>query len=57
MKKLAELKKRLGELKAEGKKILAAVEAAGDTWTDEQEERFSAIEEELDEINAYIETA
>lgn len=57
MKKLAELKKRLGELKAEGKKILAAVEGAGDTWTDEQEERFSAIEEEIETINADIETA
>ena len=54
MNKLAELKKRLSALKAEGAKIVESAEAAGGDFTEEQETRFQAIEGEIEEINANI---
>lgn len=53
----AELKKRLAALKAEGKKICDAAEAAGGEFTAEQEDRFKAIEDEIRELDGKIEAA
>lgn len=57
MKNLAELKKRLGELQAEGNTIVQAVEAAGDEWTDEQETQFAVIEADIATVKTDIENA
>lgn len=54
MKTLAELKKRLAELKAEGNTIVKAAEAAGGEFTAEQDEQFAAIEDEIEAVNADI---
>jgi len=57
MKTLAELKKRLDELKAQGGDIVKAAEAAGGDFTEEQETQFAAIEEEIVQVKADIEKA
>lgn len=54
---LAELKKRLAALQAEGNTLLDAVEAADGEWTDEQETRFAEIETESSDLKAKIEKA
>ncbi|TMV07311.1 phage major capsid protein [Arenibacterium halophilum] len=55
MKTLAELKKRLAALKAEGRGIVEAAEVSEDAVLSEaQEERFAAIEEEIAQVQAQI---
>lgn len=53
-KKLADLKKQLNALKAEGNTILDTVEAAGGDWTEEQEARYGEIETEIATVEADI---
>lgn len=57
MKTLAELKKQLTALKAEGNTMLDAVDAASGEWSDEQSVRYAAIEAEVDVVTADIEKA
>lgn len=57
MKNLTELKKRLAALKAEGDDICKAAEAGDGVFTEEQEERFAAIEDEIETVKADIEAA
>ncbi|ATG47603.1 phage major capsid protein [Celeribacter ethanolicus] len=54
MKTLAELKKRLAELKAEGMKMVDAAESAGGTFTEDQETKFAAIESEIAQVEEDI---
>ncbi|WP_043776031.1 hypothetical protein, partial [Roseivivax isoporae] len=55
MNKLAELKKRLAALKKEGQDIVAAAEASeSGEFTEAQEDRFAALEEEIGEVQAAI---
>lgn len=54
MKKLAELRKRLAELKAQGEDICKAAEAAGGEFTEEQDEKFAAIEDEIEQVKGEI---
>ena len=57
MKKLADLKKRLAELKADGQKIVVAAEAAGGEFSAEQDTAFAAIEAEIATVQADIAAA
>jgi HK97 family phage major capsid protein len=57
MNKLAELKKRLDALKAEGTKIVEAAERSDDGLTDEQDARLQAIEDEITDVKAEIDKA
>lgn len=54
---LAQLKKRLAELKAEGAEIVKAAEAAGGDFTEDQDARFAAIEDEIEGLRADIDKA
>mgnify|MGYP000167972575 CR=1 FL=1 len=54
---LAQLKKRLAELKAEGAEIVKAAESAGGEFTEEQDTRFGAIEAEIEGLRADIDKA
>jgi HK97 family phage major capsid protein len=54
---LAQLKKRLAELKADGQKIVDTAEAAGGDFTAEQENAFAAIEDEITAVQADIAAA
>jgi HK97 family phage major capsid protein len=51
---LAQLKKRLADLKAEGQKIVETAEAADGEFTAQQEEQFAAIEDQIGEVTADI---
>jgi len=57
MKKLAELKKRLAELKAQGQDLINAAEAADGAFTEEQEASWNAIEDEIGQVQADIQKA
>lgn len=54
MKKLAELRKRLGDLKASGLKIVDVAEADDRDMTEAEQAKYDGIKAEIEEVEASI---